>query len=353
MKIKALTVGVPPHVFHVPTTSHAMWIVSACLLVPILQSAGTDGFRSLIIAAITVGTALGMEFFLCAGSDTRSYTDGSAVASALILCLILPNNINLFMPFIGTIFGIVVVKKSFGGLGSNWINPAAGAWLFLRFSWPETFDTALKGSALSMLSSSVSKGMSDPGGSPLALLKVSGWKPGNVDAIITSWLNDTILIPLGAELPGAYTDFMHSSLPALIIDRGVLGFLLISVLLLSSGIVRWILPFVYLVFYIVAVRIWGALPYGGQLFGGDMLFSLLSGSTLLGAFIFAGNPATGTKTRTGTVILAAFAGFLAYWFRFRGGDAYGLIPSITVVNVLAIIARRIEHRSLYSLGRKR
>jgi len=353
MKSKALTVGVPPHVFQVPTTTHAMWIVSACLLVPILQSAGNDGFRSLLIAAITVGTALGLEFLLSAGTDSRSYSDGSAVASALILCLILPNNINLFMPFIGTIFAIVVIKKSFGGLGSNWMNPAAGAWLFLRFSWPEAFDSALKGSALSMLSSSVSKGMSDPGGSPLALLKVSGWKPGNMDAILTNWLNDTILIPLGAELPGAYTDFMNSPLPGLIVDRGILGFLLVSIVLLSTGIVRWTLPLVYLVSYLAAVRIWGALPYGGHLFGGDMLFALLSGSTLIGAFIFVGNPSTGTKTRTGTIIMAAFAGFLAYWFRFRGGDAYGLIASLTVVNVLAIIARRMEHRAFFNIGRKK
>jgi electron transport complex protein RnfD len=195
--------------------------------------------------------------------------------------------------------------------------------------------------------------MVDPGGSPLGLLKVMGWKPGNIDALITSWLNDIILIPLGAELPGAYMDFLNSNLPGLIIDRGVFGFLVISVVLISAGIVRWILPLLYLVSYLTAVRIWGSLPYGGHLFGGDMLFALLSGSTLIGAFVFIGNPATGTKTRVGTAVLAVFAGFLAFWFRFRGGDAYGLISSIAIVNVLAILARSIEHRTLFTRGRKK
>jgi electron transport complex protein RnfD len=330
-----------------------MWMLSACLLGPIVQSSLSDGFSSLVIAFVVVAAALATEIVLdyvrgsgdilkCAAS-----VDGSIVVTALVLTLMMPNGIHPAIPAFGAVFAVLVVKHSFGGLGSNWLNPAAGAWLFLRFTWPSLFDAALAQSPFTKLAASVSKGVVDISGSPLAVLKIAGWKPSAVDQQATAWLNDTFFSSLGAELPAGYIDLFASPNAGLIADRGLFGLLCATVVLLATRLVRWYLPLVYLGVYIAAARVWGGIPFGGALFSGDMLFALFSGSVVLSAYVLSVDPSTGSKTRGVSAAAAAFAGLLSFWFRFNGGDAFGALLAVPVTNVFVVLLRSVERRFYY------
>jgi len=117
-------------------SSGRMWLVCVCAFLCVLQSAISDGGQSLIIAATAFFTAIIIELiFTCRKYGARKISDGSAAATAMILSMLLPNQIHPVFVFLGTAFAIIVVKYSFGGLGSNWLNPALGGWLFIRFSW--------------------------------------------------------------------------------------------------------------------------------------------------------------------------------------------------------------------------
>jgi len=284
-----IAVGSAPHVFEVRTSSRSMWILCACLCAPIIQSSLTDGFFSLLLAMVAVATALAMESVLDLGRGSSKFpqnlasTDGSVIVSALVLVLLLPNGIPPLVVVFGVIFAVLIVKHSFGGLGSNWLNPAAGAWLFLRFTWSPLFETALARSPLTLLGVSVSKGVIDPSGSPMAILKIAGWKPSSVDEKVTAWFNNTFLSLLGAELPTGYVDLLTSPSAGLIVDRGLLALVFATVVLIASNLVRWYLPLIFIFFYVAAARIWGGFPFGGALFSGDMLYALLSGPVALAA----------------------------------------------------------------------
>ena len=62
-------------------------------------------------------------------------SDFSAVVTGILLAFNLPVAVPLWMPAIGAIFAIIVVKQLFGGIGKNFVNPALAARVFL-LAWP-------------------------------------------------------------------------------------------------------------------------------------------------------------------------------------------------------------------------
>ncbi|MGL5151029.1 MAG: RnfABCDGE type electron transport complex subunit D [Clostridium sp.] len=62
-------------------------------------------------------------------------TDYSPIVSGLIVGLILPTYVPLWVPAIGAAFATIIVKQFFGGLGQNFMNPAAATKAFLIASW--------------------------------------------------------------------------------------------------------------------------------------------------------------------------------------------------------------------------
>ncbi|MDR1058779.1 MAG: RnfABCDGE type electron transport complex subunit D, partial [Treponema sp.] len=289
-----------PQVNLARSCSARMWLVSLCALMAVIQSSLSDSFSSLIIALGSIAAAVLVESLVrCGRGDRLDFKDGGVVTSALVLALLLPNRIHPLYACIGSAFAVLVIKNCFGGLGSNWLNPAAGGWLFLRLSWPGAFREALAGSPLSLLSESLGRGVSNPQGSPLGLLKIDGAGGQTLisafDTAARSFLNNTVFSLSGAELPGGYMDLLSSSSPGIIADRGLLALLLGTIIITAAQVNRSWIPALFLGVYGLMVRIFGALPYGGETGGGDLLFGLFSGGVIAGAFILAADPATGAK----------------------------------------------------------
>jgi electron transport complex protein RnfD len=323
-----------------------MWMVSVCAGLAILQSSMTDSFASLFVALAAVAGALLTELlidnialrrFIRSGDGRNAglagvYRDGSAVASALILTLILPNQIHPLLAFLGSMFAMAVIKHSFGGLGCNWVNPALGAWLFIRISWPGAFADALKGSALAF-----------PG-----TLAPAIFEQEPLDTFWTPLLNKTIFSLTSSELPGGYIDLLFYSGPGIIAERGLLALLLGTIIITASQISRSWIPISYLGVFCLLVRAFGAFPLGGVLGGGDMLFGLLSGGTLVAAFILAADPSTGPKSRIGVLIVTVLGGALSFVFRYWGFDLYGAFFAVVLLNALVPLFRYFETQVLYT-----
>lgn len=66
---------------------------------------------------------------------TRFMTDLSPIVQGIILGLILPTHVPIWIPIMGSLFSIIVVKQFFGGFGQNFMNPAATTKAFLIASW--------------------------------------------------------------------------------------------------------------------------------------------------------------------------------------------------------------------------
>jgi len=334
-------------------TAARMWLVSLCALLAVIQSSLSDSFSSLLVAfAAVVAAVLTESLILYRGGGANilnALKDGSAVASALILTLLLPNRISPLYAAAGAVFAMAVIKHSFGGLGSNWLNPAAGGWLFIRFSWPVAFRTALDGSPLSLLAESLGRGVTVPQGSPLGILKIDAAfaSASPLDGILRSFLNNNLFSFVGAELPGGYIDLFGSRLPGIIADRGVLALLVGTIIIIASQVNRSWIPVVYLVVFGFLVRFAGALPYGGEKWSGDIFFALCSGGTLAAAFLLTADPATGAKSSGGIFLAAAAGGLLAFFARYYGAEPYGVIFAVVFVNAMLPLVRILESRILY------
>ncbi|GHV30983.1 hypothetical protein AGMMS4952_18830 [Spirochaetia bacterium] len=328
-----------PQVNLIRSSSTRMWLVSLCAGITILQSALTDAFSSLFIALAAVSGALLTEFliddismrrFIREGGRSRenqsgTYRDGSAITSALVLTLLLPNTIHPLFAFLGAVFAMLALKHSFGGLGTNWVNPALGAWLFIRFSWPGSFSAALMEFSPDVLAANLQPVVS----------------AGSFDAYWTSLLNRTIFSLTSSELPGGYIGLLVYSGTGIIADRGVLALLAGTIIITAGQVSRFWIPLAYLGVYSLLVRFAG---------GGDMLFGLFSGGTLAAAFILASDPATGPKSSAGLLIAAFLGGILNFVFRYLGFEPYGAFFAVTVLNALTPLFRYFETRFLFAGG---
>jgi len=336
--------GQKPQINIARSTSGRMWLVNLCAFMVIIQSSLTDSYSSLFIAISAVLAAVVTELLILLKSGReRALMDGSAVASALILTLLLPDRISPLSAAAGAVFAIAVIKHSFGGLGSNWLNPAAGGWLFIRFSWSSSFTSALNGSPLSVISESIREG----GYGIDAFLAASS----PFDDALRSFLNRTVFSVLRVELPAGYMDLFSSHFPGIIADRGVFALLLGTIIMTASQVSRSWIPAVYLAVFGILVRFAGALPSGSGYWNGDVIFALCSGGTLAAAFFLAADPATGAKSNIGILLTTLAAGCIAFVFRWFGNEPYGVILTAVVLNSILPMFRVLESRQLYKKQR--
>jgi electron transport complex protein RnfD len=308
-----------------------MWLISICAFFCILQSALSDGGQSLVIAFSALFSALLVEFLL----TKRNYgiakiKDGSAAATALILCLILPNQINPFYAAFGSAFAITVVKYSFGGLGSNWLNPALGGWLFIRFSWPSAFLDTFAHSSSSISDMIYTTDIS------------------SIDISITGFLNSSIFSITGVQMPAGYINLLFNNNPGIIADRGLFALLVGTIIITAAGINRGWIPLVFLAVYGFFIRITG--DVSGMFWNGDVLYGIFSGGTIAVAFILAAEPSSSAKLKPGILISVIIAAFLSWFFRYMCMEYSGVFVALAIVNCITVIIRYIEDKTFFRLN---
>jgi electron transport complex protein RnfD len=329
------------------STPDRMWLYAAVAFLAALQSSLSDSFHSLLLVAAALAGAFLPEALFSLNKRYSPLRDGSAAASAMALVLLLPNQLNPSCAFAGMLFAIIVIKHSFGGLGSNWVNPAAGGWLFIRFSWPEAFRAGVKESLLGRLSLFLEQGLSDPQGSPLFMLKINGWQESAVDTAASGFLNNTIFSLTGIRFPEGYLNLFSLPGPGIIADRGLLFLTLGTMALAAARCFRLWAPLLFLSVYALLVRLFGALPFGGGIGEGDVLFAVLSGGVVMAAFFLVMDPATGPKSAPGTAVYISLTACFAWFFRFPGLEPYGVVPAVLLGNALVPVIRSVESAVYY------
>jgi len=308
-----------------PSTGR-MWLICGCAFACVLQSSLNDGGASLIIALTALLTALIIELLLTMNHyGAVRIKDGSAAATAMILAMLLPNSIHPAYVFFGTAFAIIAVKYSFGGLGANWLNPALGGWLFIRFSWPAAFSNGETASISEMpLSSEISK----------------------IDTVAADFFNSTVFSVTGVQLPSGYIDLLFLNGPGIIADKGIFALLLGTIIITALGINRGWVPLVFLSVYGFLIRFAGDMsPAGsGMFWNGDVLYGFFSGGTIAAAFILAAEPASSAKLKPGIFFTVVLGAALSWFFRYKCLDYSGCFIALILVNGLTPLIRLLEEK---------
>ena len=139
---KLLNVSSSPHVRSKETTQSIMTDVVIAMLPATAFGVFQFGFHALLVLAVTILACVLSEYaYEKIMNKPITVYDMSAVVTGMILALNMPADIPVWMPALGGVFAIIVVKQLYGGLGQNFMNPALAARCFLLISFAGKMST--------------------------------------------------------------------------------------------------------------------------------------------------------------------------------------------------------------------
>lgn len=308
-----LNVSASPHVRSKTRTNHIMADVAAALLPAAAFGIYNFGLSALLVIAVSITTCVLTEYayerFMRLPITTGDF---SALVTGLLLALNLPASVPLWLPVIGGVFAILIVKQLFGGLGQNFMNPALAARCFLLISFTKQmtdFSVPSLGKFDLQYGAMAVDGLS--GATPLAVLKAGE----SVDVC----------------------RMFFGQIGGVIGETSVAALLIGAAYLLFKKIISWRIPAAYL-----AVFSFFILAFGGH--GFDLTYlaaQICGGGLILGAFFMATDYVTSPITPNGKIVFGVLLGCLTGIFRIFGGSAEGVSYAIIFCNLLVPLIERV------------
>ena len=309
---KKLNVSASPHVRSKDSTSSIMRdVVIAMIPAAVVGVAnafvnmGTSvGINAILIIAVCIAVSVLAEYVYEKGMKKPiTIGDYSAAVTGLILALNMPPYIAPWIPALGCIFAIIIVKQLFGGLGQNFMNPALAGRCFLLISFA--------GPMTQFFADGVS------GATPLAVLKNDG-----LSAMLQQYSMGSLFTGM---TPGTIGE---TSAIALLIGAGYM---------LYKKVINWKIPVTYIATVAVFALIFGT---DGMFNFQYMLAQVLGGGLIFGAFFMATDYVTSPITPKGQIVFGIFLGLLTGIFRIFGGSAEGVSYAIIFCNLLVPLIER-------------
>ncbi len=295
-----------PHVRSKATVSGIM----AAVVVALMPAAGYGiyhfGPRALELILISIVSTVGTEFLFGLIRKKETVGDLSAVVTGLLLALNLPVSVPWWLPVIGGVFAILVVKELFGGLGQNFMNPALAARCFLLISFPALM-TDFSYDAVT-------------GPTPLAALK-AGESVNVLDMIVgrtAGTIGETSLIAIVAG----------------------------ACFLILLGIIDLRIPGSYLITFLLFEAVFGRHGFDPAYLSAQ----LAGGGLMLGAFFMATDYVTRPITIGGQYLFGIFLGLMTGIFRIYGPGAEGVSYAIILGNLLVPLIEKITWPTAFGKG---
>lgn len=284
-----------PHIRSRRTTKNIMLDVLIALLPATIAGIVYFGWQAAVIIVISLASAALTEFVWYiiehkiwrngqkTLKDFLAQFDFTSLVTGLLLALCLPANIEgWYMPLLGSIFAVGVVKMLFGGTGKNIVNPAIAGRIFLFISF--TLMTVYPDANFGPLGE---RGLEElmTGATSLTSGLKGGMMLSNLDLF------------LGTGVAGCIGETCKLAL--------IVGYLYLCV----RGVIKWYLPLLYIGFTgLFAVALEG--------FNFDyFLPSILSGGLILGACFMATDYVTTPKSKLGNIIYFIALGLLTAGLR--------------------------------------
>ena len=317
-----LIVSSSPHIRSNQDTSYIMKQVVLALLPATL--AGIFFFRlsALNVLFFCIAGCVGAEFIYQKITKKESTIgDFSAVVTGLLLAFNVPASLPWWMCLLGAAFAIIVVKMVFGGIGNNFVNPALAARAFLLASFPVAMTMWTKTGVNWVSSGNIDAYTS---ATPLSILKAGS------NGI-------SILKDSGISL----FDRFIGNISGCIGETSAILIILGGLYLMYKGIINYVMP----TFYIATVAILMFILGGFNLT--FVIYELLAGGLMLGAFFMLTDYTTSPMTKKGQIIYAVLAGLITTVIRLYGGYPEGVSYSILFVNVMTPLIDKYTNTKVF------
>lgn len=320
-----LTVSAPPHIHKNISINRIMFTVLLALVPSFCWAIYLFGFRVLWLVIISCISAITTEALAQIILKRKlSICDGSALLTGLLLSFTLPVKSPLWVPAVGSLFAILVVKQAFGGLGHNLINPALAGRAFLMAVWPEIMMERWSPPSIG----SISGINAITSATPLNVLKTYSSNP-----MVVNQLNSPeVLINLFFGFRGGCLG-----------ETSTLLLLLGGLFLIIIKYIDWCIP----LSYIGSVGILMQILYLLGIIKVTGLFHILTGGLFLGAFFMATDYVTSPITHKGKCLFGIGCGIITVLIRLFGVFPEGVCYSILLMNCFVpLIDRSIKPRKL-------
>ena len=296
-----------PHLRTPRTTRNIMVHVSIALMPALLGSIYFFGIRSLYLTVLAVASCVLTEF-LWQKLTRKPVTAGdfSAVVTGILLAFNMPVTVPDWVVILTSVFSILFVKQMFGGIGSNFVNPALMGRLFAMVVWP--------GAVMQYVA-------------PATL---------GTDAVSSA----TVLgaAKTGAEAGYSYLQMFLGETPGALGETSKLLLLVGFAYLCYIGIVTAEAAITYVVTVLLLTFVFG--PSG--LFTGDILLNLFGGGLILGAcfmltdYVFV--------SRRGRILYAVTAGIITAAIRifsiYPEGICFGILTANCLAGALSLLYKK-------------
>lgn len=293
---KLLNVSSSPHVRSKETTQSIMLDVAIAMIPAAAFGVYQFGLHALLVLLVTVAACVASEYvFEKITKRTLTVADMSAVVTGMILALNMPANIPLWIPALGGIFAIIVVKQLYGGLGQNFMNPALAARCFLLISF--------------------GKKMSD--------FQLDGWTGATPLAMMRA--GETVDV----------TAMFIGRIPGTIGEVSVIALLIGAAYLVIKKVINLRIPLTYILTVAIFVFIFGdhsMTQVAAHICGGGLIF---------GAFFMATDYVTSPITPKGQIAFGVLLGILTGLFRLFGGSPEGVSYAIIISNLLVPLIEKV------------
>lgn len=298
-------VSASPHVRSKTTTKSIMRDVAVALIPACLAGIINFGYQAFLIIVVTVATCVLTEYLFQKLMHKKITTsDFSALVTGILLALNLPASVPLWIPIIGGVFAILIVKQLYGGLGQNFMNPALAARCFLLICF------------MGRMTTFTYDGVTGP--TPLALLK-----EGKNTASVTNMFLGNIAGTIG--------------------ETSALAILIGAAFLIYRKVISVKIPFCYILSFLLFL-----LLFSGKGFDVTYLaMHLFGGGLLLGAFFMATDYVTSPITEAGKIVYGVMLGVLTGIFRVFGKSAEGVSYAIIFCNLLVPLIEKITIPSYF------
>jgi electron transport complex protein RnfD len=290
-------ISTSPHIRSRENISSIMCATAIALLPAGFAGVFFFGYYSGVVIIVSILSCILMEFISqkILGKDVAF--DGSAVITGLLLAYVMPPTVPLWLVVIGSVVAIFLVKHLFGGLGYNIFNPALAARAVLLASWPQEMTTwqwkyGYKNKLIDTITTAT----------PLGIKKLH---------VSSTYLNNI-----------SYLDMFIGKIPGCIGEVSKIMLLIGAAYLLARGIITLHVP----LSYILTVSTLSFIS------GRDVLFDILSGGLILGAFFMATDYVTSPISRQGKIIFGVGCGIITMLIRLFGGFPEGVCYSILFMN---------------------
>ena len=300
MNENRLNISSSPHDRQSLTTAGVMLQVILALMPATVFGIWHFGMHAFLVIATSILSCVVSEFvFDFIAKRQNTVTDLSAVVTGLLLALSLSPSVPLYIPVIGGMFAILVVKCFFGGLGKNFMNPALAARCFLLLS----FGTQMTRFTVDGVSSAT----------PIAALQA-----GEVINIRDIYLGYSNSVIGGSALA-----------------------------LLIGGLFLWVLDGIAIEISVSVIASFTLflLIFSGRGFDVPYLIAnICGGGILMGAFFMATDPVTNPVTFKGGVFFGIIIGVLAGLFRVKGSSADSVSYAIVMANMFVPFLDKLSIR---------